>query len=208
MKQPALPPDDPRAQALDALAHIALDCGLEEAEKWGQRCFMAEGGNILILGYRTDRAELGFFKGALLDDPDGRLTFAGPNSRSAKYWGFADAAAVHADETVLRGFIAQAVDNERKGLKVEKPKGELELIAEIQEMLDADPELSEAFEELTPGRKRAYNIIVGGAKKSATRTRRFEGYRDRVMAGKGPQDCICGLSKRMPRCDGSHKQLG
>jgi CDGSH-type Zn-finger protein len=27
------------------------------------------------------------------------------------------------------------------------------------------------------------------------------------LEGYGRNDCTCGLSKRMPQCDGSHKQL-
>ncbi|MFN6387262.1 MAG: CDGSH iron-sulfur domain-containing protein [Bacteroidota bacterium] len=36
---------------------------------------------------------------------------------------------------------------------------------------------------------------------------RIEKYRDRIIAGIGITDCTCGLSKRMPNCDGSHKLL-
>jgi CDGSH-type Zn-finger protein len=43
------------------------------------------------------------------------------------------------------------------------------------------------------------------ASQSGTRTRRIESHRDRILNGKGIHDCVCGLSKRMPNCDGSHK---
>ena len=46
------------------------------------------------------------------------------------------------------------------------------------------------------------------AKQSATRKARIEKYAPRILKGKGILDCWCGLSKRMPTCDGSHKQLG
>ncbi|MFI0492134.1 hypothetical protein [Flavobacterium sp.] len=28
-----------------------------------------------------------------------------------------------------------------------------------------------------------------------------------MLDGKGINDCICGLSKKMPNCDGSHKYI-
>ena len=43
------------------------------------------------------------------------------------------------------------------------------------------------------------------AKQAKTRESRIEQYRHRILMGKGINDCICGLSIRMPNCDGSHK---
>ena len=67
--------------------------------------------------------------------------------------------------------------------------------------------LKKAFEALTPGRQRAYNLFFNAAKQSATRYSRIDSYTERILNKKGINDCVCGLSKRMPGCDGSHKQL-
>ena len=45
------------------------------------------------------------------------------------------------------------------------------------------------------------------AKQAKTREARIEKYTPKILDGKGMTDCTCGLSKRMPNCDGSHKQL-
>jgi CDGSH-type Zn-finger protein len=60
---------------------------------------------------------------------------------------------------------------------------------------------------LTPGRQRAYLLHFSEPKQSATRVTRIERMEDKIMNGKGMTDCWCGLSKRMPTCDGSHRQL-
>ena len=73
--------------------------------------------------------------------------------------------------------------------------------------MDAEPVFKAAFESLTPGRQRAYNLFFSGAKQSTTRTARIEKYVDRILKGKGINDCVCGHSKRMPNCDGSHKYI-
>lgn len=78
---------------------------------------------------------------------------------------------------------------------------------ELQELLDSNSEFRDAFEKLTPGRQRGYLLHFSSPKQSKTRYSRIESSMDRIMSGKGLNDCICGLSKRMPNCDGSHKQL-
>ena len=78
---------------------------------------------------------------------------------------------------------------------------------ELQKKLAIDPVFKTAFGSLTPGRQRAYNLHFSGAKQSATRESRIEKYRQQILDGKGINDCTCGLSKRMPTCDGSHKYL-
>ena len=80
-----------------------------------------------------------------------------------------------------------------------------EVVDEFNEALDKDALLKAAFEALTPGRQRGYLLHFSNAKQAATRISRIEQVRSRIMKGKGLTDCICGLSKRMPNCDGSHK---
>ena len=53
------------------------------------------------------------------------------------------------------------------------------------EALESDPELADAFHNLTPGRQKSYAINLNAAKNSATRTARIAKFRDRILAGKG-----------------------
>ena len=57
-------------------------------------------------------------------------------------------------------------------------------------------------------RQRAFLLQFNSAKQAKTRAARIEKAKPRILAGKGPNDCICGLTNRPPRCDGSHKVLG
>ena len=54
--------------------------------------------------------------------------------------------------------------------------------------MDADPELKAAFEALTPGRRRAYNLNILDAKKPETRQARIEKHIPKIQAGKGLND--------------------
>jgi uncharacterized protein YdeI (YjbR/CyaY-like superfamily) len=81
------------------------------------------------------------------------------------------------------------------------------VVEELEAILANDKSLRTAFEQLTPGRKKGYYLFFSGAKQSKTRTARIEKSIPRIRSGKGINDCICGHSKRMPSCDGSHKFL-
>ena len=95
---------------------------------------------------------------------------------------------------------------EKAGLKVTFDKNnELEFPEELLTKFSQDLAFKTAFEALTPGRQRAYNMFFSEPKQSATKVARIEKYTQRILNGKGMNDCVCGLSKRLPNCDGSHK---
>lgn len=191
---------------LALLRQIVLDAGLTETLKWKSPCYMDQGKNIVVLGFMKPHATVGFFKGVFLDDPDGVLIQPGQD-RSARYLAYDSVEAIEADRPRIEAMIARAVENERAGKKVEPLPDEIDYVEELAERLAADPAFREAFEGLTTGRKRQYNMHFAGAKQSATREARIDRYTDRILAGKGMRDCICGKSKRYPQCDGSHKSL-
>ena len=59
---------------------------------------------------------------------------------------------------------------------------------ELKHRLDEDPAFKEAFESLTPGRQREYNLYFSGAKQAKTREERVAKYADKILAGKGFRD--------------------
>ena len=71
------------------------------------------------------------------------------------------------------------------GVKPTKVERVLDMPEELIDALDADPELAEAFEKLTPGRQRSYVLNLNSAKQSATRVSRIEKFRGKILAGKG-----------------------
>ena len=58
-------------------------------------------------------------------------------------------------------------------------------IAELEQRLEQDPELAQAFAALTPGRRRSHILHVSGAKQSDTRARRVERCVPEILAGRG-----------------------
>jgi uncharacterized protein YdeI (YjbR/CyaY-like superfamily) len=172
---------------LQRLRTILRDTPLTEDFKWRAPCYTYEGGNVLILGEYKDGCRVLFFKGALLDDPDGLLGLVGENSQAGRVLKYLDVDDI--DEVALRGFIEQAIANEEAGLEVdmdERPDVDLpeELVAAFAEV----DGLKEAFEALTPGRRRGWLLHVADAKQSATRTSRIEKAVPKILDGKGMHD--------------------
>jgi uncharacterized protein YdeI (YjbR/CyaY-like superfamily) len=92
------------------------------------------------------------------------------------------------------------------GLKMEKPS-EIPYPEELVTIFAAKPAVKTAFEKLTRGRQRAYLRFFSDGKQSATRTARIEKNEKYILSGFGPTDCICGLTKKKPGCDGSHRGI-
>jgi uncharacterized protein YdeI (YjbR/CyaY-like superfamily) len=170
-----------------ALRSVLLDSGLAEQIKWGKPCYLHGGHNIAIMQEMKGFLALMFFKGALLDDPDGVLREQGPNSRSAKRVEFTSVDDVERLTEAVRALVDDAIRVEDAGLDVE-PAPAPQLVAELQARLDGDPDFRAAFEALTPGRRREYNLYFSDARQSATRVARIEKYEDQILAGKGMRD--------------------
>ena len=164
-----------------------LGCGLTEEIKWGKPCYSHEGKNIVILQEMNEFLALMFFKGALLNDPDCVLEDQGPNSRSAGRMQFASVQDVARLTDTVKAYIGEAIEVEAAGLEV-GPAPELVLVEELQNRLDQDPALAAAFESLTPGRQREYNLYFSDAKQAKTREARVEKYAQRILEGKGFRD--------------------
>ena len=194
---------------MNQLRKLVLECGsLQEDYKWKNPCYTYKDKNIAIISHTKNYCCLSFFKGVLLDDPNQILQIAGPNSRSAKILVFHSQEEILQNTIAIQRFIQAAITVEKKGVKVDFLKREEpEIPHELAFIFKNKPNLKEAFDNLTKGRQRGYLLYFNAAKQSQTVMARIEKYENRILSGRGMLDCVCGLSKRMPNCDGSHKHL-
>ena len=192
---------------IQLLRTILLACNLEETIKWGQPCYTVNNKNIVIIASFKAHCDLGFFNGAALKDEKQLLVVAGKHTQDSRQMRFNNLKEIQQLKSVIRAYIKEAIENEKNGIKlISTEKNEIE-VEELQAIFKKDTPFKKAFAALTPGRQRAYLIHFSGAKQSETRINRINNYRQRILSGIGINDCTCGLSKRMPSCDGSHKQL-
>src|SRR6266478_6525440 len=130
----------------EKLRAILLDCGLTEELKWGCPCYTFEKRNIVLIHGFKEYCALLFFKGALLNDPNGILIIQTENVQSARQIRFT---------------------NVREIVKLEKTS-EFSMPEEFKKKLAKNQALKKAFNALTPGRQRGYLLHFSAPKQSTT----------------------------------------
>ncbi|OIQ69751.1 hypothetical protein GALL_486460 [mine drainage metagenome] len=124
-----------------------------------------------------------------MPDPHAILIQQTDNVQSARQIRFTGAADITALEDVLKSYVAEAMAIDAAGLKLPKRSPDaLVYPDEFTAILADHPDLRTAFEALTPGRQRAYNIFFTAPKQSQTRTARVEKSIPRILDGKGLDD--------------------
>lgn len=176
-------------EELEQLRMIILDCGLTEELKWGVPCYVLGKSNIVLIHTFKEYCALLFFKGVLLSDTNRILVQQTENTQSARQIRFTNIREIIDLKPVLKAYVYEAVEVEKLGLKVDFIKNtELVFPEEFQSKLDSIPALKTAFEELTPGRQKAYNLYFSAPKQAKTRESRVEKYMPQILHGKGLDD--------------------
>jgi len=190
----------------EKLRNIVLDCGLTEEFKWMHPCYTLENKNIVLIHGFKEYCALLFHKGVLLKDTHGILVQQTENVQAARQIRFANVQEIAEMAPILKAYIQEAIEVEKAGLEVNmKEQKDFTIPEELQTKFEEMPAFQAAFEALTPGRQRAYLFYFSQAKQSKTRVSRIEKYMQKILDGKGLNDCTCELSKKQPNCDGSHK---
>jgi uncharacterized protein YdeI (YjbR/CyaY-like superfamily) len=173
----------------EKLRMILLDCGLVELLKWGCPCYTYQNTNVVLIHGFKDYCALLFFKGALLNDPEGILIQQTKNVQSARQIRFTNVREIGKMEKILKAYVYEAIEVERVGLKVKlKKTSDFKIPEEFQKKLKKTPALKTAFDGLTPGRQRAYIFYFSQPKQSKTRESRVDKYVKQILKGKGLDD--------------------
>ncbi len=173
-------------QELEQLRLITNDCGLEEELKWGCPCYTLGKKNIVLIHCFKEYCALLFFKGAMINDAQKILIQQTENVQAARQLRFTNLAEIKKLKTIIKTYINEAIAIEQSGLKVAlKKNDEISFSEELQNKLANDKVFKTAFEKLTPGKQRGYNLHFASAKQPQTRIARIEKCTPQIMIGKG-----------------------
>lgn len=175
---------------LEALRPLLIGAGLQEEFKWYKPCYTYAGANVVIFQPFKELCALLFFRGALLDDPEGALREQGENTRSALRLEFRSVAEIRAAQGTITALVQDAIRVARDGLTLPKRDAADEgpYPEELRMLLDTDAGLRDAWERLTPGRRRGWLLHFNAAKRSSTRFARIERAMPRILEGFGMHD--------------------
>lgn len=173
----------------ELLREIIRECELEEDYKWMHPCYTLKGKNVVLIHGFKEYCALLFHKGTLLKDPHKLLIQQTKNVQAARQLRFTNVEEIKDQREMIKDYVVEAIELEKSGAKVELKKTEqYEMPVELQEQLNQNKNLEEAFYNLTPGRQRQYIYYISQAKREATRMSRVEKYIDHILDGKGLND--------------------
>ena len=176
-------------EELEKLREIILECALTEELKWGVPCYTSQKSNIVLIHSFKNYCAILFVKGALLNNAKGILIQQTENVQAGRQIRFTNVREIVKMKTILKSYIYEAIEVEKAGLKVNLNKNiKLVFPEEFINKLADNPDLKKAFDTLTPGRQRAYNLFFSAPKQSKTRESRIEKCISRIFNGKGLND--------------------
>lgn len=175
-------------QELEAIAGIIRKAPLEVAIKWGAEVFTYEGKNVVSYGGFKNFFSIWFYNGVFLEDKYKVLVAASEGkTKSLRQWRFT--AMEEIDEKKILAYIMEAIEVEKKGLRIQPAKFKaIDTPEQLAQAFKTDQSLKSAFDQLSPGKQKEYMMYVNEAKQEATKVKRVEKIRPMIMKGAGLND--------------------
>lgn len=158
---------------------------VEETIKWGMPHFDYMGASLCGMGAFKQHCSLFFPKASLMEDVHGYLGEVGQQGMG-NFGKITDVNELPPDEALM-DYIAQAMELNRKGIKVKKVKKEIvvpELPDDFRDALQEEMSVFEQFECMAPSHRKEYIEWIEEAKREATRTQRIQTAVEWISQGK------------------------
>lgn len=172
---------------LTKLRQLLLSTGLNETLKWGKPTYTADGRNIVGISDFKSYCGLWFFQGALLRDEAKVLVNAQETTKGMRSMRFESIKDINED--LIKAYIAEAIANESKGIRITADKNKPLIIpAELQQLLNQNTQLKASFDQLSKTNQRDFAEYISTAKQEKTKQARLEKIIPLIEQGRGLND--------------------
>lgn len=172
------------------LRELVLKTELEETYKWNFPTYTLNNKNVLSICKFKNHFGIWFFNGVFLTDPknilEKPLEGKTKGMRRIKY-----TSNEKINTTTIQSYIFEAIENERKGLKMVPIKNTPETLIIpklLQEAFEEHPQIKLAFNTITPYKQREYCNHINNAKQEKTKYARLEKIIPLIKQGIGLND--------------------
>ncbi len=174
-------------QGIAQLRALALKTGMEETFKWMFPTYTLNGKNVLAVCKFKKHFGIWFFNGVFLSDFKEVLENAQEGKTQAmRHWKFYTVPDI--DKTAVLGYMNEAIENERKGLKlIPKKKVPVKVVVPklLRAALEEHPRAQKSFLAMTPYKQKEYAEYIATAKQDKTKRTRLAKILPMITEGKG-----------------------
>lgn len=173
---------------LESLREMLHATELTETIKWGVPVYTFLGKNIVGTAAFKNHIALWFYQGALLkENTDLLINAQEGKTKALRQIRFEKGDPINSE--LLRNYVLEAIQNQREGKEIKPERHQnVEIPEELNHIFKANPNLNEAFEQLTTARQREYCEYIATAKRDATKQTRIEKITPMILFGKGLND--------------------
>lgn len=174
--------------AIEKMERIIAQTPLDKTFKWGGDVYIFDGKNVLSYAGFKNHFALWFYQGVFLNDEAKVLISASEGKTQAlRQWRFTNANEMNED--LILNYINEAIQLVKNGIEFKPVKAPPKIATGMfAEVLSKDEKLNEAFQKLTPGKRKDYIEYIDEAKQEKTKTSRLEKIIPLILSGKGLHD--------------------
>jgi uncharacterized protein YdeI (YjbR/CyaY-like superfamily) len=177
-------------EAITQLRELVIKTDLEETFKWMFPTYTLNGKNVLAICKFKGHFGIWFFNGVFLSDSKNVLENAQEGKTQAmRHWKFKSRDEIK--EKMVSAYINEAIENERKGIRLAPKKKQAIVVVlpkELKIAFENNPDLKKAFHTLSPSRQKEYAEYISGAKREQTKEARLSEILPMILEGKGLND--------------------
>jgi uncharacterized protein YdeI (YjbR/CyaY-like superfamily) len=162
---------------------LSADPEIIEDWKWGPNYYL----NGMVCGYWGFKKHVSFvfFQGSLLKDKK-KILLENPGNVHNRHIKFTDVKQI--DDTIILEYLFEAIDNNRKGLKITETKDKTIVTPEDVAKALKKAKVLAYFDSLAFSHRKEYVQWIESAKKEETRTKRIEQAIEKLKDKQGLND--------------------